>query len=136
MNVSIEPLKEEHFESSALKLLLRDILPEYVLPLESNGGMAQAVKFDGNVVGVLTVTNDGKAMIGIDPSYHRRGIASEALKLAKPIAISRSISSVTASARIDGASNRLLARFGARELSRTDSEIFYQVDFGSDGQTD
>ncbi|HHA2749254.1 TPA: GNAT family N-acetyltransferase [Stenotrophomonas maltophilia] len=128
MSVSIEPLKEEHFDTDTLRLLLRGIPSEYILPLEQNGGMAQAVNFKGTLVGVITVMQNGEAMIGIDPSHHRQGIASAALMLAKPVAISRSIRSITAKTRIGSASNRLLTKFGARELKRSDSEIWYRVD--------
>lgn len=135
MNVSLEPLKEEHFDSPSIICILRNLPPSSLLRLESTGGMAQAVNFDGKVVGVIIVTPDREAMIGIDPSYHGQGIGTAALSLAKSIAIARSISSVTASALIGRNSNRLLAKFGAYELSRTDSEIRYRIDFDTTEQT-
>ncbi len=135
MNVSLEPFKKEHFDSPSIKLILPNFPLSSLLVLESSGGMAQAVNFDGKVVGVIIVTSSREAMIGIDPSYHRQGIGTAALSLAKSIAIARSISSVTASALIGRTSNRLLEKFGACELSRTDSEIRYRIDFDTTEQT-
>ncbi|WP_093289068.1 hypothetical protein [Pseudoxanthomonas sp. CF125] len=129
MTVSLESLRREHLDSPALQFLLPGLPPEAILPLETIGGIAQAILYDEITVGILTVTLQHEAMIAIHPDYQRKGIALASLVLAKSVAVRRGITWVIAKARIGRPSNGLLAKFGAVETSRKDDEVFYRVDF-------
>ena len=129
MTVSIEPLTKAHLDSPALQCLLPGLPLEAFLPLETSGGIAQAILHCGTTVGILAVTTEREAMIAIHPDHQRKGIALASLDLAKSVAAQREITWVIAKARIGRPSNSLLAKFGAIETSRTDDEIFYRMDF-------
>lgn len=128
MTVSIEPLTAEHLDSPALQFLLRGLPPARIAPLETSGGIAQAILHNGTIVGVLTVTVEREAMIAIHPDYQRKGIALAAVDLAKSVAAERGITWIIARAMVGRPSNGLLDKFGAVETGRTEHEIFYRIE--------
>jgi hypothetical protein len=58
--------------------LLGDLPIKQTLELNQTGGLASAILFGDDVVGVVTIMPSGEFMIAVDPAYHRRGIASRA----------------------------------------------------------
>lgn len=136
--LSLEPLTEEHFSSPVLNDLLRTPsidLRRDLIDLEQDGFLGRAIVVASVVVGMLTVFPNGEASIVIHPDHQKKGYATEAARLAKDIVLSeKKFRSATARTRIGRPSNQLLERFGAVEIQRTATEVFYKIDLQESDQ--
>ncbi len=124
--MTTEPLTKEHCESPALKGLLPPFeILEMQVPM---GGINLAVIEDDQAVGVAILSVDNDCMVHINKDFQHRGYGTQSLiELIDLAFVKKGINKVTAETKHDSHGAKLVTKVGFTEISRNNTEVFYEL---------
>lgn len=123
--MKLEEFTQIILDSSNIKFLLNGLSLDIIKETEKHGGLYRAIIFNSVPVGVVMIDPENECSVAVHPDYRERGIATKALKKLVKLAFEEfNVENITTRTEINKPSSKLVSKFGLKETSRTDSEIF------------
>lgn len=125
--VRLRSVRHRDTRSPRLQALLGDIPMGPIVALNTKGGLSSCILVEEEVVGLVTIQPNGACDIAVHPDFQAKGVGLAALQQAIEAAFGRGIPRVTARAEIGRPGSFLAQKLGAVEISRSTTEVFYEI---------